>query len=126
MANNKEPNNYTNGDHWELYISGIRERLDKKAGAEKKAISGIEDAELELDAKNQKNLSDKRANDDTTRLQYDKQKFEALVDHISKIKELKTYKIFNFPISTRIIEDDICSYYCLGKLINQNHLHFPP
>ena len=40
----------------------------------------------------------------------------------SKIKELKTYKIFNFPISTRIIEDDICSYYCLGKLINQNHL----
>ena len=25
----------------------------------------------------------------------------------SKIKELKTYKIFNFPISTRIIEDDI-------------------
>ena len=89
MANNKEPNNYTNGDHWELYISGIRERLDKKAEAEKKAISGIEDAELELDAKKQKNQSDKQANDDITQLKYNKEKFEALVTHISKIKELK-------------------------------------
>lgn len=40
----------------------------------------------------------------------------------SKIKELKIFKILGFPISKRIIEDDICSYYCLGKLVSRHHL----
>lgn len=40
----------------------------------------------------------------------------------SNIKELKTYKIFGIPISKKIIENDICNYYCFGMLISRIHL----
>ena len=94
MANNKEPINYTNGNQRDKLVDAIIEKNAKQIDAEKKAVKEIENAELELDAKKQKNLSDKRANDDTTRLQYDKQKFEALVDqnHFDKKDFAKTLK----------------------------------
>ena len=87
MANNKEPDNYTNGNQWDKLVDAILEKKTKQRDAEKEAISKIEDEELEFNAKNQKNLSDKRANDDITRLQHDKQEIKALEDHICKNKE---------------------------------------
>ena len=81
MANNKEPINYTNRNQQDKLLNA---HFEKKI-----TISQIEDEELELNAKNQKNQSDKQANDDISQLQYNKEKFEALVTHISKIKELK-------------------------------------
>ena len=89
MVNKKEPIKYTKGNKWDKLINAHFEKKIKKQNAEKKAISQIEDEELELNAKNQKNQSDKQANDDISQLQYNKEKFEALVTHISKIKELK-------------------------------------
>ncbi len=59
---------------------------------------------------------------DNVRIQYFLGNFICIKKIKSKIKELKTYKIFNFPILIRIIVNNICSYYCLGKLINQSHL----
>lgn len=40
----------------------------------------------------------------------------------SKIKELKIFKLFGVTIFKRIIEDDICSYYYLERLISKQHL----
>ena len=56
MANNKEPVNYTNGNKWDKLVDASLEYKTKQIEAEKKDISGTEDAELELDAKKQKNL----------------------------------------------------------------------
>ena len=96
MANNKEPVNYIHGNPRDKLIDAYNENASKKQEAEKKAKSKIEDQESELNAKNQKNLSDKRANDDIRQLQHNKQIFEALIDHISKTKELKNnyYSLF--------------------------------
>ena len=39
----------------------------------------------------------------------------------SKIKELKIFKILGFPVSIKMVKDDIYSYYFLGKLIRRHH-----
>ena len=40
----------------------------------------------------------------------------------SDVKESKIFKILGFSIFERTIENDICSHYCLGKLISSKHL----
>ena len=101
MANNKEPDNYTNGNQWDKLVDAILEKKTKQRDAEKEAISKIEDEELEFNAKNQKNLSDKRANDD-----------------ISKTKELKKdyYSLFKKDDKKTFLD----KWYERQQLISKN------
>lgn len=39
----------------------------------------------------------------------------------SNIEDLKAYKVLGIPVAKRSVKNDICSYYCFGKLIKQNH-----
>ncbi len=40
----------------------------------------------------------------------------------SKIKEIKIFKIFGIPIVKRLVENDFCSYYFAGILIQRRHI----